>query len=338
MAFHGGTNGTPRAVETFILISVACMMGVCLDILVQAYSTGILRPSWIPNAPHAQSAQVSDGGTGMMVELKHIDTPSRQFIPAPPMISHASFGPPGLFSSLSHALDPIPPLEPHRVPRVSSSDPNSAPPPLPDLPSEEPPPLPLQTQQQHTSTPHTSWSWGNYTFPPRDIWPQCSSLPNCLKFNIQVKGCEKWKQVGSYPILVGDMDGSGSRGITWLLRAGGVWMRTTNEWLDWAKDEHPLSNALMQSTHSLDYQVKQLPKDLRARAETQVKGVLAEFTNVAQTQLGKWQSRTLKPWEHGLDAATCPRRIGWKHGPTLFLQPIYNHVTGGKFTFVHLIR
>ena len=49
------------------------------------------------------------------------------------------------------------------------------------------------------------------------------------------------------------MDGSGSRGITWLLRAGGVWMRTTNEWLDWARDEHPLSNALMQSTHSLDY-------------------------------------------------------------------------------------
>ena len=49
------------------------------------------------------------------------------------------------------------------------------------------------------------------------------------------------------------MDGSGSRGITWLLRAGGVWMRTTNEWLDWARDEHPLSNALMQATHSLDY-------------------------------------------------------------------------------------
>lgn len=54
-------------------------------------------------------------------------------------------------------------------------------------------------------------------------------------------------------VIVGDMDGSGSRGITWLLRAGGVWMRTTNEWLDWARDEHPLSNALMQSTHSLDY-------------------------------------------------------------------------------------
>lgn len=58
-----------------------------------------------------------------------------------------------------------------------------------------------------------------------------------------------------YRKVVGDMDGSGSRGITWLLRAGGVWMRTTNEWLDWAKDEHPLSNAIMHATHSLDYKV-----------------------------------------------------------------------------------
>ena len=32
----------------------------------------------------------------------------------------------------------------------------------------------------------------------------------------------------NYPVLVGDMDGSGSRGITWLLRAGGVWMRYAN--------------------------------------------------------------------------------------------------------------
>lgn len=56
-------------------------------------------------------------------------------------------------------------------------------------------------------------------------------------------------------MLVGDMDGSGSRGVTWLLRAGGVWMRTTNEWLDWAKDEHPLSNVLVEKTHSMDYEV-----------------------------------------------------------------------------------
>ena len=66
--------------------------------------------------------------------------------------------------------------------------------------------------------------------------------------------------------------------------------------------------------------------------------MLKELANVAQTQLGKWPKRVLKPWERGLDRAECPVRVGWKHGPTLFLQPVYEHVTGGRYTFVHLIR
>lgn len=48
--------------------------------------------------------------------------------------------------------------------------------------------------------------------------------------------------------------------------------------------------------------------------------------------------RPLKSWEKGLDREECPRRIGWKHGPILFLLPVYNAVTSGRFTFVHLIR
>ena len=276
-------------------------------------------------------------------------------------------------STLTHALDPVPAgVGVHVELRPGSS------------PAADVPPAP------------STWSWSNYTRPAEDVWPQCSKTPNCLAFSA-APGCEKWKQIAKYPVVVGDMDGSGSRGITWLLRAGGVWMRTTNEWLDWAKDEHPLSNVIMHATHSTDYQVdlgtregggatwhiaschacrrpargrqwmlrvraglpssplsheqhynptfphfppqlKALPKDVRARAEAQVQGVLKEFANVAQTQLGKWTHRTLKEWEKGLDAAECPRRMGWKHGPTLFLQPVYQHVTGGRHTFVHLIR
>ena len=79
-------------------------------------------------------------------------------------------------------------------------------------------------------------------------------------------------------------------------------MRTTNEWLDWAKSEHPLSNKLMEATHSVDYATKMLPDAKRRAAEEQVKGTLREFANVAQTQLGKWNHRTLRPWEKGIDA------------------------------------
>ena len=35
-------------------------------------------------------------------------------------------------------------------------------------------------------------------------------------------------------------------------------MRTTNEWLDWAKDEHYVSNVVMEATHSVDYDVRSL--------------------------------------------------------------------------------
>eukprot|EP00614_Pseudopedinella_elastica_P004417 CAMPEP_0172600854 /NCGR_PEP_ID=MMETSP1068-20121228/21009_1 /TAXON_ID=35684 /ORGANISM="Pseudopedinella elastica, Strain CCMP716" /LENGTH=607 /DNA_ID=CAMNT_0013401653 /DNA_START=25 /DNA_END=1851 /DNA_ORIENTATION=+ len=189
------------------------------------------------------------------------------------------------------------------------------------------------------ATGGSPWSWANYTTLPAEDWPVCSALPNCLNFKpAEEHACGKWRQVSNYPVLVGDMDGSGSRGMTWLLRAGGVWMRTTNEWLDWAKDEHPLSNQIMHATHSLDYQFEKLPRETRARAEAQVRGVLKEFASVAQTQMGKWSHRALKPWEKGLDARECPRRVGWKHGPTLFLQPVYQRVTGGRFTFVHLVR
>jgi hypothetical protein len=81
-----------------------------------------------------------------------------------------------------------------------------------------------------------------------------------------------------------------------------------------------------------------LPKDLKARATKQVTDTLREFANVGQTQLGKWTARQLRPWEKGLDGPQCPRRMGWKHGPTLFLQPVYEHVTGGRHTFVHIVR
>jgi hypothetical protein len=38
--------------------------------------------------------------------------------------------------------------------------------------------------------------------------------------------CSKWRQgLSNFPVIVGDMDGSGSRGVTWLLRAGGVWSK-----------------------------------------------------------------------------------------------------------------
>jgi hypothetical protein len=32
-------------------------------------------------------------------------------------------------------------------------------------------------------------------------------------------------------------------------------VRTTNEWLDWAKDEHYVSNVVVEATHSVDYDV-----------------------------------------------------------------------------------
>ena len=220
----------------------------------------------------------------------------------------------------------------------------------------------------------------NYSKPSLSDWPQCSSrVDNCLPTRQTPlnHGCERWRNIADYPVLVGDMDGSGSRGLTWLMRAGGIWMRTTNEWLDWAKSEHPLSNKIMETTHSVDYRVKQLPDVKRIAAENLVKSTLREFANVAQTQLGKWSHRNLKPWEKGLDSTECPRRIGWKHGqvfyksfmlsasrmikytsnrsddtklngfvdafsfchrPLLFLQPVYESITQGRHTFVHLIR
>ena len=220
----------------------------------------------------------------------------------------------------------------------------------------------------------------NYSKPAFSDWPQCSSrMDNCLPMRQTPlnDGCERWRNIADYPVLVGDMDGSGSRGLTWLMRAGGIWMRTTNEWLDWAKSEHPLSNKIMETTHSVDYKVKQLPDVKRIAAENLVKSTLREFANVAQTQLGKWSHRNLKPWEKDLDSKECPRRIGWKHGqvfynslmlsefcmikytsnrsddtklngfvddfsychrPLLFLQPVYESITQGRHTFVHLIR
>jgi hypothetical protein len=249
---------------------------------------------------------------------------------------------------ISHSFDPIPPLEPTKVlrktPTVISYNHSVA--------------ESLGGGLQHsfeinpsstapTSKYSSSWSWSNYTKPkPRSIWPQCSKLPRCLNFAsmndgddpTKSKECEKWKELINYPVIVGDMDGSGSRGITWLLRSGGIWMRTTNEWLDWAKDEHRLSNTIMEATRSLDYKVESLPKSVRDRATKQVEGVLREFNNVGRTQIGKWKDRKLKPFEKGLDAKQCPKRAGWKHGPTLFLQPVYNYITKGKFSFVHLIR
>lgn len=77
---------------------------------------------------------------------------------------------------------------------------------------------------------------------------------------------------------------------------------------------------------------------MKARAIKQATDTIREFANVGQTQLGKWTSRQLRPWEVGLDRKECPRRMGWKHGPTLFLQPVYEHVMGGRHTFVHIIR
>ena len=75
----------------------------------------------------------------------------------------------------------------------------------------------------------SSWSWTNYSSTaPHDVWPTCSKPPNCVRRSGRGKAdhrCLKWSHVINYPVLVGDMDGSGSRGITWLLRAGGVWMR-----------------------------------------------------------------------------------------------------------------
>lgn len=186
----------------------------------------------------------------------------------------------------------------------------------------------------------TSWSWANYTRPPHDQWPRCSKAPssNCVDVDHSNKACTKWRQIGNHAVIVGDMDGSGSRGIVMLLRAGGVWMRTTNEWLDWAKSEHGLANTLMEQVHSMDYSFKALTRQNQGKARDQVKNVLKEFTNVGQTQLANWPHRKRQKYEEGLDPRTCPVRIGWKHGPTLFLQPLYEEVTGGRFTFVHLIR
>jgi hypothetical protein len=70
---------------------------------------------------------------------------------------------------------------------------------------------------------------------------------------------------------------------------------------------------------------------------------LSEFASVAEKELMTWGSKarhlkSLKPWEHGLDPPSCPKRIGWKHGPTLFLLPVLQHLTKGRFTFVHLVR
>lgn len=54
-------------------------------------------------------------------------------------------------------------------------------------------------------------------------------------------------------------------------------MRTTNEWLDWAKNEHRLSNDIMSRTHSLDYDFATLPPKLRKAVADQIKGALDEF-------------------------------------------------------------
>lgn len=223
----------PTSMSTFKLVSAACLFGVCIKTFVESYPTGVLRSS-VTSIPEEYLQPKLSAYEENNNDMSKVSTRSP--------VSLISRG--GLLSSLSHALDPVSPVElEHRVTRDSTHVAFST----------------DETKDQQHSTldtnPTTSWSWSNYTFPAHDIWPQCSSTPNCLKFSFDKQGCEKWKQVASYPILVGDMDGSGSRGITWLLRAGGVWMRTTNEWLDWAKDEHPLSNAIMQSTHTLDYQV-----------------------------------------------------------------------------------
>lgn len=69
------------------------------------------------------------------------------------------------------------------------------------------PPSPVVLQKKETSqvrptqiTGTSSWSWSNYTRNAAEIWPECSSLPDCLRFT-PGNQCSKWKQISNYPVV-----------------------------------------------------------------------------------------------------------------------------------------
>ena len=107
------------------------------------------------------------------------------------------------FQSLAHALDPVPDgFDAHvavrpELPSESSSSGLS-----PGSTNQE-----ADTDRGHDPSvpggraPVGAWAWVNYTRPAEEIWPQCSSLPNCLKFSSE-KGCDKWKSIANYPVMI----------------------------------------------------------------------------------------------------------------------------------------
>lgn len=199
----------------------------------------------------------------------------------------------------------------------------------------------VRRRRLEDARPESPWSFDNYTKPNAHAeWPRCSRPPNCLPRGPALQGaCAKWKNYHDYPVLVGDMDGSGSRGVTWLLKAGGVHMKTTNMWMDWATNEHGLSNRILDITHSADYDIDQLPGDVRKDVTAQVSKVLnKQFKVTVDTLLPDWNPARVKKAAQYSDPGHCPMRAGWKHGPLVFLLPVYNAVTARRFTFVHLIR
>lgn len=124
--------------------------------------------------------------------------------PAPPPAHSSSSGSilSRAFQSLTHALDPVPSgfdahvdARPETLPGSLSND---SPSPVTnhanDAEQELDPSVP------GGRAPIGAWAWANYTRPAEEIWPQCSSLPNCLKFSGE-QGCEKWKTIANYPVF-----------------------------------------------------------------------------------------------------------------------------------------
>lgn len=122
------------------------------------------------------------------------------------------------------------------------------------------------------------------------------------------------------PIVIGGTGGSGTRVIQTIVEKAGVFM---GEFLNSSKDAmdfepflDEIINPILQATHSLNYNVADLPLSLREKAMSQLAKIANDFVAAAPSEASSW---------------------GWKNPRTIYILPLI-HAIFPNMRFIHVLR
>lgn len=199
----------------------------------------------------------------------------------------------------------------------------------------------------------------------RDRSLPCSSAPTS-DLGAEYRGSCGGHDVGGEPIIVGGLPGSSTRGMAELLKRAGVFMghmffggssrdllrcprtarqmwdvhRAFNRELDFTLGREPdMSRKLMLSAKGqLAYALADAPPALQSEVRLQTCTAYGTLRAFLRSCIAETLNGSTGPCAERLAEVSPLLAHGWKHGATMFMLPVYFHVFGRGFRFLHVVR